>query len=291
MVKRIQLLIIYCLIFLLLCTWGFIFTQKSLAQNNCQSNDRNQGLISGLSVTGTFGNTNAQCVLDTKATYAVFGVPTFDSLKSTLYDQNSTSKATKALITCAAPSVTLNNTNLTPQNSNLLVYINNTCDQTRIDSSFTLGSSSKHVVIFAEKDVYIDSDINQTGVKYDGVMIITKGNIYIKSTVKTINAVLTAEGSIYTAYTTSIPPLAGYITAEQLVVNGSLISLNHDSTQRIHFKRALPGADNTIPAEKINFQPKYLIILRGMITQPFIIQREISPEEIPAALPSPTGLP
>src|SRR5688572_5324993 len=64
-------------------------TKHSSAQSSpCQTNDRNQGLISGLNVSGYFGNLSGQCVLDPKAAYAVFKVPSYESLKSIYFTQS-----------------------------------------------------------------------------------------------------------------------------------------------------------------------------------------------------------
>jgi hypothetical protein len=101
---------------------------------------------------------------------------------------------------------------------------------------------------------------------------------------------LVAEGNIYTSALANTPNFGTTSSAPQLTVNGSIISLGQGS-QRIYFNRSL--VDNSQAAEVVNYQPKYLVLLRGLLTQSYTIQREIGPDEIPTSsiFPSPTGYP
>ncbi|MBU1000252.1 hypothetical protein KKE78_02560, partial [Patescibacteria group bacterium] len=92
------------------------------------------------------------------------------------------------------------------------------------------------------------------------------GNVLIDKSVTQVDAVIISSGKIYTATNASANPIAittcssSSVPAGQLVVNGSLISL--DSSKPIEFCRKL--ANNSQPAEQIIHQPKYLIILRNL---------------------------
>lgn len=272
-----------------------ITTGSVQAQAPCSAADRNQGLVSGITMSGTFGNPTGQCVIDQKAAYVNFKVPNYDELKSIFYTQNKS--ATLSTITptttpgCpGGDSVIL--TRLVVTNSpTLKPVINVQCNITRIaDTNPTNGplfaaGTNQTVVIFADNNLYIDTDLNYGGDSY-GLVIIAKGDIYIDPAVKKINAVLVNQGSVYTnSSSTSLVP-----NSQQLVINGSLINLSQTAS-RINFNRSLNN--NYVPAEVVNYQPKYLVLLRGLLTQSYTIQREIGVDEIPSAslFPSPTGIP
>lgn len=268
---------------------------KVRAQTVCNPADRNQGLVSGIGLTGTFGNPNGQCVIDTKAAYARFKVPNYDELKSVFFSQNK-SVASQTLNTTSTPGCSGGNTiflkNLAFPNKSV---VNVQCNFTHIadtdptNGPFAAVGTAQTAIIFADNHLYIDTDLNYGGDNY-GVVIIAKGDIYIAPTVTKINAILVNQGAIYTTnngsnFTSLVP------NSQQLVINGSLISLGQVAGTRVYFNRSL--ADNNVPAEIVNYQPKFLILLRGLLTQSYTIQREIGADEIPSAsiFPSPTGIP
>ncbi|MBI2074479.1 MAG: hypothetical protein HYT83_01435, partial [Candidatus Levybacteria bacterium] len=93
------------------------------------------------------------------------------------------------------------------------------------------------------------------------------GNVYIHQAITRFDGVIISSGTICTAaiysswnYSYSCPYTN--IRAPQLVINGSLISLNE--SKPIQFRRTLDpaaGINNTnSPAEQINHQVKYLVI-------------------------------
>ncbi len=73
------------------------------------------------------------------------------------------------------------------------------------------------------------------------------------------------------------------MTAQQLVINGSLISLNADTP--IQFKRNL--ADNISAAEKINHEVKYLVLLRNLFSDTLERWSEVYDSDL-VSRPSPT---
>lgn len=156
-----------------------------------------------------------------------------------------------------------------------------------------LGGSTDHIYHFTN-DVIIDSpsDItgNRTGVIFidgnltigpmpgnklqsgtanSGLVFVVKGDVNINKVMTTIDAMIISEGTICTASEGDPPAcpsgLTDPATTSQLVINGSLISLN--PAKPIKFRRAL--SNNSRPAEKINHQVKYLVILRDLISDTY----------------------
>lgn len=125
-------------------------------------------------------------------------------------------------------------------------------------------------VIFVEKDLFINPSSSQIvrTVGNAGLVFIVKGNVYIAPTVTRVDAVIISQGTIYTAATDSpcstsqVSESSPGVLIQPLTINGSLIALN--DTLPIKFCRSL--ADNTQPAEIINHQVKYLVILRNLIS-------------------------
>lgn len=273
----------------------FFFTINNVsAQVICNPADRNQGLVSSIGLTGTFGNPTGQCVIDQKAAYVNFKVPNYNELKSVFYTQNKSAVLT-TLNSTSSPNcpggatIYLKNLSFSGKTAvNVQCTFTHIADTDPSNGPFAIPGSNQTVVVFADNHVYIDTDLNYGGDTY-GLVIVAKGDIYIQPSVRTINAILVNEGNVYTtndgtSYTTLVP------NSQQLVINGSLINLSQGAG-RIFFNRSL--TDNNLPAEVVNYQPKFLILLRGLMTQSYTIQREIGPDEIPSAsiFPSPTIYP
>lgn len=169
--------------------------------------------------------------------------------------------------------------------------------------SINLGESTDHIYQFTN-DVIIDNQGDITGAntgvvfiqgnlnigplpgktlkhgnKKSGLVFVVKGNVNIHQSVEEIDAVIIAEGIICTAYD-GTACLDGNTQTPQLTINGSLISLNQNNpAEPIRFRRNL-GADNVAtPAEKIVYQPKYLVILRDMLSDTFQKWSEVAPSD------------
>lgn len=118
-----------------------------------------------------------------------------------------------------------------------------------------------------------------------GLVFIVKGNVNIHQSVEEIHAVIIAEGIICTAYddstscpTSNVSTITGTNNPiKQLIINGSLISLNQSDTIPIKFMRSRGVLDASEPAEKIVYQPKYLVILRNLVSDTFQKWSEIQP--------------
>lgn len=183
------------------------------------------------------------CVENERAGFVSYKLPTYDDLKSIYYDQSKVSN--KNIITSLPGNLS----------GETLYLANGNLD---VNSSPGGGGS---VIFFVNGNLNINS-IYTNGSPTSGTVFVVKGDINIKDTVDRIDAVLISQGTIYTAgagcATTNVP-------ANQLLVNGSLISLN--SANPIKFCRKL--TDNTLPAEKIHYEPKYLVILKDIFSDTY----------------------
>lgn len=235
---------------------------------------RAQGLISAqsFSAAAKFGNLIKKCAVDTNSAYAE--IPDYSDLKSTFY--------TKAKDTDGKKQV-LNNETLNVasdvQNQKLYLRAGNL--------TIPAGSYTTTAVLFVDGDVNITGNLQ--GSLTGGWVILAGGNINISPTVTRVDAILISSGTICTAAATAACDVT---TASQLVVNGSLVSLN--SNMPIKFARTLTN-NSTTPAELINQQPKYLAIMNNLFTQTLSITSEDTSYGInlPAgsATPIPTPVP
>lgn len=201
------------------------------------------GLITTPILYNNFSNTTGACVVGNPASFVPYKIPDYADLKTIYYTQ---SKATKTVET--------GNILLNPDNNRLYNYTNATGV-----SADSIAYGNKIAVIFVEKDLTINRNITGTG----GLVIVVGGDIKIATAVIQIDAVLIAGGKIYTAGGAAGCGSSSPVSAiNKLVINGSLISL--DSNKTIEFCRTLGAGNNTTPAELINNQPKYLVILRNL---------------------------
>lgn len=125
-----------------------------------------------------------------------------------------------------------------------------------INSNITVNETG---IIFVGGNLTITTNLTHTG-SNAGLVFIVKGDVVISPLVTRIDAVIMSSGRIYDAGSGCSHSLP--VSASQLVINGSLISL--DNNNKIEFCRSLGANNTTTPAEKINQQPKYLVILRDL---------------------------
>lgn len=237
-------IIIVCFILFLLLPTNYQLPIVSAQTSSCGSGTtRATALVSTPSITsGSKFNTSGACIIDIKTTFAPFKIPSYDDLKSIYYDQ---SKSTK---------VELANGYTDPISPNTIYHRGSDVEV----NSFRPLTGSGTAVIFVGGNFYIKSDINY-GSPTSGVVFVVRGDVNIDKAVTIVTAILISSGTICTAFDgTSCP--SSNITASQLIINGSLISL--DAGKPIKFRRAL--TDNSQPAEKIVYRPKYLVILRNL---------------------------
>jgi len=133
------------------------------------------------------------------------------------------------------------------------------------------ATNNRTVVFFIDGDLNIKQNYTY-GSPTTGTVFVVKGNVYISPSVTRIDAVIISGKTICTAAnfsSSSASCPANYVTVpQQLVVNGSLISLT--DAFPIAFRRTLdpnlPVNNNNTPAEKVNNQVKYLVILKDLIS-------------------------
>lgn len=246
------------------------------------------GLISTSKTTNTsVSSDTSPCVAGPKAAFAPYKIPTYDDLKSLYFDQAKTSSdlVKKPLTGDAIHSDIRLDSPSDCNNQNYLYHIRKT------DSSSTYGnltisgniSCTQTGIIFVDGNLIVGPMTENQftyGSANSGVVFIVKGNVYIHPSVIRVDAVIISSGTIYTAAqsdsTCTSSSVSTYTSGSstfpvsQLVINGSLISLNPDaSSPKIKFCRNL-GADNTtLAAEVINQQPKYLVILRDLLSDTY----------------------
>ncbi len=255
-------------IFALLILYPNPYTlNPSLAQTACLQNDRVTGLISSSQTVEGLGNPNKVCVISDRAGFVSYKLPTYEDLKSLYFDQ-------------ARPTAsdTFDKTELAGDREDInplggskdhLYYVSGTL---RIKNNMA-GSNS--ALIFVKNDLRIST--SQLTTNSNGIVFVVGGNVYIWGDPNVpsfppttrVDAVIIAQGQICTGYNTNLDsacPAANF-PSPQLTINGSLISLNQNPVSNIAFRRIL--SDNTQPAEKIVWQPKYLVILKDLFADTY----------------------
>lgn len=247
---------IFCLAYYVLPTMYYVpnaYAQTGTCSTSASGTPTVQGgLVSTPDLTNNLvTNSEGVCIIDPRAAFAPYKIPTYDDLKSLYYTQ---SKANKTEYT--PPSgVEANQDNLrsTLNSSDVILFRGDL----RLDN---ISGSPKTAVVFVEGNLFFDRDFT-LGDANSGIVFIVRGNVNIDLTVTRIDAVIISGGTIYTAGANCPKSL---VPASQLVINGSLISLG---TNSIKFCRNL--SNNTEPAEKINHQVKYLVILRNILSDTY----------------------
>ncbi|MDO8638706.1 MAG: hypothetical protein Q7R43_03960 [Candidatus Daviesbacteria bacterium] len=135
-------------------------------------------------------------------------------------------------------------------------------------------------MIFVDGDLFIN--VNQTGgsatpaiINTTGLVFIVKGAINIAPGVETVNAFMISYGGFCSAYQSGLtPPCQDFSDTnqqKQLTINGSVISLNSTTPPDfVRQKTTLATASETI-----NYQPKYLVILKDIFSRDLKIWQEV----------------
>lgn len=255
----------------------FTPTPTSVPLNlSCFGNTRpirvGSGLLSLINPILNISTTNL-CLQGPRASIPDFSIPSYPKMKSLYFDQI---KTTSNLYT-KEPSVD-NDINQGTIHSKLngagKDVIMHTRGNITINGNLNL-SASKAGVFFTDKDLIISKDIKSSGPgsASGGLVFIVQGNARIEKDVKEINAVIITFGEFCSASNIdgSCPLVS--VQTDQLLLNGSIISLSSDTNKRPKFMRVL--ANNSLPAEKIVFQPKYLVILKDIFSRNLTMWKEI----------------
>ena len=282
-------LLLTFLAFTLLLTTNYqlptIFAETTV---DCGSNPRADGLITTPDLSGKFGTTANVCITkEDRAAFVSYKIPNYNDLKSTYYTQAKPSNSLNKIAPFGNnPSLGQFASPLASKKISTVFLVNGSMT---IDNPF-LPTASDNALVFVEEDLNIQNNITYGGNNY-GLVFVVKGNINIEPDVTQVDAVLISADKIFTGGANCISNLTTEVSpgvpVEQLIINGSLISLNRDN--QIEFCRNLN--DNSIPAEKINLQPKYLVILKDIYSENLQKWTEVTGPLFALVPPTPIALP
>lgn len=232
------------------------------------ANPRAEGLISSEGIIGKFDNPSGACVIDPKGGYAKFELPeSYKALKRSYYEKAKAS-STVEINEPVVPPVTLT-VDLTRKNGIYNTTGDFTYDGTNIRRGTTTG------VVFIDGNLTFTQDLTYNR-NNAGIVFVIGGDVLIHKNVHGIDAVIISFGTICTNYDNTSSSCTGVDQntspdSVPLTVNGSLISLSE--SKPIVFGRI--RVSNNEPAEIINQQPKYLVILRDLFSSSLEIRTEL----------------
>jgi len=260
---------------LLLSLLALIILIPKLVEAQCQTINPNNpniianitgGLVSSQQI-NNFISTTGECIRDQRAAFIPYKIDGFDSLKKEFYTNAKPEYRIPYSGESATQAIFIGTTNQAIYSVGNLV-INGPTSELR-----------RPVVVFVDNDISINHNIvansNPVVANQSGLVLVAKGNIKIDQSVTRIDAILISQGIIYTASQNGSNCTPNSVAAQQLVINGSLISINPNlNTQAIIFCRTLPVNFQT-PAELIVQQHKYIVILRDIFSQNLRVFQEI----------------
>lgn len=216
-------------------------------------NPRAEGLISAPKISTNFGNPSGQCVISSQAPFAPYKIPSYAALKSLYYTQSKLSKNS------SLPSP--------------LSFSGNNLYNISSDLTFSDPSGTGTQVIFVDGNLNIGENIvYHTSDGDGGLVFIVNGDVNINQYVVKIDAIIISSGKIYTATSTgancntnSVWVVEPGKSVNALTINGSLISLVEPGSI-VFCRNLIDNNGNTSPAEIINHQPKYLVLLRDLFS-------------------------
>lgn len=234
---------------------GFLTTSKSAADAQ-----------SIFSQTGT----SIFCITGERAAIPQFDIPTYEEMKSIYFDQAIQTSIVKQEITGNATVTDLN-----AQSSASLLHVAGNLD---IDNSnlFPTKIAPAPVVIFVDGNLNINKNISYGSTSdLQGLAFVVKGNINVDPTVTSINAMMITFDQFCSAVNASGSCNATVTSNNQLTINGSVISLATDSARQPKFVRNLASGNDTTPAEKVVYQPKYMVLFKDIFSRDLLIWNEL----------------
>lgn len=252
----------------------FIFPNpNSFAQTTCGTGTTSirteNGLVSVVGTSTQVSNisTNDKCIASNRALIPAFGIPTYDEVKSIFYDQVKTStKIDKHLSTIGDKTHQDINLDNSSQKDHLYWVQGNLTISGNMNGN-ALG------IIFVDGNLNIQANVLQPPPK-TGLVFIVKGDINISETVTTIEAVLVNYKDLCSAYNFSTNSCPNSIEASKLTIQGSVLFLNPDTSTYPKFVRARNSTSNSEPAEELIYEPKYLAILRNVMSRNLTVWTE-----------------
>lgn len=232
--------------------------------------------------------TSNRCLISDRAKIMPPYIPTYEETQSLYYDQanlsNKTSFSGPTDISLLSPTATNNYHLFLIKNiynsSGQILNPGNLIISTTDNSLFTNDainpSVTQPIVIFVQGNLNINKDIKYGNRNANsGLIFVVQGDVNIDPTIIEIDAMIITFGQFCSAYSTensNCPAPSG--NQEQLVINGAVISLSPTHTPK--FVRSL--IDNSCAdcaAEKIVYQPKNLVIFRGIFSRDRTLWNEI----------------
>lgn len=253
-------------------------TSPSSAQGSPCASDPNNPRAQGLVSTGDFDpnsvftvTNQGSCITDSASgSYSVaidnFLIPTYTSLENQYY------------IKSKVPKITIN-TNPLANAAYAAYQLFQVTGDIEITTSPTYdgNATNETKVIFVRGSLNIKDNIIWHSAPTDkpgGLVFVVRDNINIDYSVTKIDAVLISFGNICSGFDFDTS-LCQTIKAPQLVVNGSFISLKApDPNAPPAIKLVRDLGDNSQPAEKINWQEKYLVLLKDLMADDLRITTE-----------------
>lgn len=223
------------------------------------------GLISaGGGISGKVDSATGACVVDPAAKYATYELPkNYEELKNTYY------------LRAKPISTTTRNPASSETNKSALRNLDTKNQIYNFTGDFNIAGrvdGTKVGIIFIDGNLTIQNKLDYPSAE-GGLIFIVKNNVFISSQVTKLDAVIIAFGEICSNATgSSCNPLPTPPTpySQQLVVDGSFISLNRDTP--VKFTRSL--RDNREAAELIIQQPKFLVLLKDIFSETLEIRNE-----------------
>lgn len=239
----------------------------------CQKDDslnaRAQGLISVGNntnpVVGQFGNPLGTCALDPKAAFISYKLPTYEELESIYYTQ-SKSPAKKAPWTCPLGCDLLTSVPSVPPGQGFSgdgIWLAQG-DLNWSNTGVMPGTGVQ--IIFVRGNLFFGGDFlyPSTGDSVSGIVFVVQGRVNIHQDLTALTAVIISSNTICTAHDGTTCSSSYFVSPVTFTISGSLISLGQFGP--IQFKRSLGPGDASIPAEIIEHQSKYVVILRDLFS-------------------------
>lgn len=214
-----------------------------------------------------------------KAIIPQFAIPSFKEFKNTYYDQAKASAAAKKEFATSSSNPDANQGNLDFSGGKDILYHIKNPNASQAGGNLVINgpiSATNTVVFFVDGNLTINNNIDTTV----GVVFVVNGFIHVRWDVTQINALMMSYGQFCSgwyndAYGCSINFFKdrlgqpGVVDNPRLILNGSVVALSSTDAAKPAFVRYL--RDNITPAEEVNYQAKYLVILRKIFSRTRII--------------------
>lgn len=238
-------------------------------------NSGNSFLTVGPNSTITQFSTQGKCVTGNRAVIPQFGIPTYSEMLSIFYDQL---KTTPNKFYKNTPSLTGNftQTSLSGVGSEPQLFHIKKSSPSATDGNLLINGNlpqNKLRVIFVDGNLEIGSNINEPPPK-TGTFFIVQGEIKIDPSVTRIEAILLNYGEFCSAYNFPLNFCPSSQDAQPLVIQGSVLYLNPTPNSTPKFIRNNTSGNNATAAEQINYEPKYLVLLKDIISRDLSVWSE-----------------